>query len=270
MNDRQLERLFLSRATIVRDMDVCVGLARAYQESSNNSQDRDTVIALSASHFRRAASHALLLGNYQQAQDYFRQAAIAYNSLNSPYSIAMATLSAEGHEFNHWIYDWFDFEGQPSYSYHQLAYILLMQSSITNLDVSYRRIRDMRISLEPYRSQPFGTLGFSTSIAIDLIDGLNPNLDTGRFELTEVILPIFVTYSSAIRQAISNRYHWKRLLLPFHPAEPDIFSIALMTDNTLRTRFDTSILRVVDNISESSVSSESRILFTEIMGGISR
>ena len=44
------------------------------------------------------------------------------------------------------------------------------------------------------------------------------------------LLPFLNAYEVALETARSKRYHWSRLLMPFHPVETDILSV-LATSN---------------------------------------
>jgi hypothetical protein len=54
-------------------------------------------------------------------------------------------------------------------------------------------------------------------------------------------------YDSGVRQATQDRYHWSRLALPFHPAEPDVFGALLLVQSAV-TNSDQSLMEVVDGL----------------------
>lgn len=51
-------------------------------------------------------------------------------------------------------------------------------------------------------------------------------------------------FTAAIRRYRSDRYHWLRLAVPFHPLEPDVLGILDVTDKVLAAR-QSSVDRIV-------------------------
>jgi len=54
-----------------------------------------------------------------------------------------------------------------------------------------------------------------------------------------LLLPFLNAYELAIATARSKRYHWRRLLMPFHPAEPDILSVLCVANAWFKRRKQT-------------------------------
>ena len=271
MNPEFLGEIRLDSKTIERDLNVSRGIARIYQSHlEDKSESGSTGLAIAATYFRRAAADALLLGQYALAKDLFLDAAFTYQKLRSPYCVAMAALSSEGRsETRRFVHAWLgsgDEQMPPDRSYHQLAYVLIAQVTYReSLQLPSRLIKSVRQSLEPYRLRPIGVLGTSTGSVLDLFDSLDPDFGLRRVDLDEAFVPFLGGYNTAIRQAIQSRYHWERLALPFHPAEPDIYSVLILTDSALRMQRDTTVLQVAER---APMSGESRSLLRNILGGI--
>jgi hypothetical protein len=67
-------------------------------------------------------------------------------------------------------------------------------------------------------------------------------------------LPFLNAYEVAIDTARSRTYHWRRLLMPFHPAEPDILSV-LCIANIWFTRHEQVLTDFIRERTESRLAS---------------
>ena len=68
--------------------------------------------------------------------------------------------------------------------------------------------------------------------------GLAASLEEGAAppEVEYHLLPFLNTYEVAISSARSKTYHWQRLLMPFHPVEPDILSVLSVANGWFKRR----------------------------------
>ena len=225
---------------------------------------------MAATYFRRAAANALLLGRYADAKGIFLEAAFAYQRLGLPYSVVVTALSSEGHSRTErlaygWLNAYFDHELDER-AVPQLAYVILAQSTFTeSRQMSFDRIVSVRRSLDPYRLRSLGALGTTVGTLLDLFDSLVPNMGQRRIDVAEAMAPFFGAYNTAIRQTIQNHYHWERLALPFHPADPDIYGILTLTDSALQIRRDVTLQRFIE---QAAISLESRYFLSTILEGI--
>ena len=83
------------------------------------------------------------------------------------------------------------------------------------------------------RGSPVGILGLPMAYYVFLLDALHPSV--GHHDATEQIhvalLPFALAFQEALLTAMTHSYHWKRLAMPFHPAEPDILGVFRMVAN---------------------------------------
>lgn len=272
MNTEFLRELRLSPERVVRDLDISVGLARTHQQRTEEGREDETnAQSIAATYFRRAGANALLLGRYRDAKDLFLEAAIAYQALELPYSIVLASLSSEGRRAT----DRLTYRWLSAYADHevtervvpQLAYVILAQSTlIESGQMTFDRLVVIRRSLDPYRLRPLGVLGVSVGTILDLFDSLVPDMGQRKIDLAEAIAPFLGAYNGAIRQAIQNHYHWERLALPFHPADPDIYGVLTLTSTALQIRRDSTLQRFIE---QAAIANECKDLLSTILEGMS-
>lgn len=91
-----------------------------------------------------------------------------------------------------------------------------------------------------------GILGLSIGPYLDVVDAMNP-LIKKKHQFGGVGFTIIYVFSFSLKQAMQNKYHWKRLAMPFHPAEPDIFGILLLVNRAMKSMGDMTILKVTEN-----------------------
>lgn len=235
--------------------------------SKLEGSEAETAFAISASFFRRAAAHGLLLGYYgprqrdreMDASQLFGRASSVYARLRMPYA-RFISVFAEG-----WQGVFFGFEGlEPENIRPDMIYLLVAQAmSPHKIDQGERRLsRIIRDNLEPFRSHPIGLLGFPISSYLDLVDSLDKDTDNRPVGFEEAALPFVEGYNSAVRQAIHNEYHWRRLSMPFHPAEPDVFAVLLLLDRAMKTSQKGNILGMVESL---PLARESKMFLTGIL-----
>jgi hypothetical protein len=88
--------------------------------------------------------------------------------------------------------------------------------------------------LAAFSTTPLGIMGIPTESYVSLAISMEENADPHETE--HHLLPFLNAYEVAITTARSKTYHWKRLLMPFHPVEPDILSIFSVANAWFRRR----------------------------------
>lgn len=269
MNTEFLAELRLKPERLARDLNVSRGLARIYQQYTEDRREDETyALSVSATYFRRAAANALLLGRYADAKGLFLEASRAYHS---PYSVVVAALSSEGPPMTkdlayRWLIAYINHE-LIEWDVPQLAYVVLAQLAfVESRQMPFDRLVSVRRSLDPYRLRPLGVLGVPVGTLLDLFDSLAPNNGQRRIDLAEAMSPFFGAYNAAIRQTMQNHYHSERLALPFHPAEPDIYGILTLADLALQIRRDFTLQRFIE---QAAIGRESKYLLSTILEGMS-
>lgn len=213
--------------------DVAADIGRAYFAKAKRSKsldDRMHLSAIAGTYFRRAAANSLLLGNHANSSKLFRSASRSYGSAGMAYSVMMKVLSGDRKldavlEVNlH--------SPQSVYSY------LLMQATALKFQAP-DRIQRWRYHLDDLRGTRLGIFAFPIDLYLDLIDALQVaegESHTYVARLRRALLPFFETYSQALSRAKRDQFHWKRLIMPFHPVEPDIISVAVITARAVTRR----------------------------------
>jgi hypothetical protein len=270
MDDEFLKEFRLEPEIIHRDLEFSMGLAKTYQKQKDELKDKMIALSVAATFFRRAAADALLLGSYADALALFLDSARIYQSVGLPYSVVVAALSSERSNFaedltRSWIGAYADHK-IADMVVPQLAYVVLAQlTSNKSRQMSFDKLINIRKGLDPYRLRPLGVLGIPVGTLLDLFDSLVPDKGQRGIDLAEAISPFFGAYNTAIRQAKQNHYHWERLALPFHPAEPDIYGILTMADSTLRMHWDTTLKQFIE---QAAIAGETKYLLSTILRGI--
>lgn len=260
---RLLSQLHLDPEFIERNLKISQGLGLGYgilAQQSEHDSAKDAYM-ISATHFRRAASHALLLGWYGpfrepdsshhedhvSAYELFESALSAYQSAGTPYSLFLSIfIPWQFGEQRHTEYPWNELtERIADFDYPQLLYWLLYMSALSDRPAeSNQQFHTIRQGLELYRMEPIGVLGVPIGAYLDLIDSfINRSED-----IENVILPFLSQYDFSIRQAQKNEYHWQRLAMPFHPVEPDIFGTLLFAQRVLPANGDSSLLELIQRL----------------------
>jgi hypothetical protein len=251
-----LKEANLDPQRIEKDMTVSRDLAVGYETWAPKLEgaEAETAFAISASFYRRAASHALLLGHYgpqgksreMDASQLFSRAASVYARLGMPYARFIAVLK-EGSGSSLGSIEQLE---HPENVQPEMIYLLLAEAmSPRKADRGARSMsRVIRTNLEAFRSHPIGLLGFRIGSYLDLVDSLDKDASQRSVSFEEAALPFVEGYNSAVRQAMHNDYHWRRLSMPFHPAEPDVFAVLLSLDRAMRASDKGNILAMVDSM----------------------
>ena len=227
-----LENLGLDPERVKRLRDASFGLGRGYEArlaSVENKAEQELLRFAAATHYRRAAAHSLLLGEPDFAGKLFAIAAVSYTRAGSAYGAFLENLSREPTQA----------EQRWSQEPRNAGDVFFLWGR-TDMDdafvqVDERRLR-LRGTLERFRTERIGVLGMPITVYLDVFDSLmSPG--HGR-SLEESLLPIVSAYSVALRRARSDRYHWTRLAIPFHPAEPDVVALLVAVGRALRRRDD--------------------------------
>ena len=275
MNNEFLTQLRLNPKKIALDLNISSGLARAYLQSAEDShEDEVRAVSIAATYFRRAGANALLLGRYSEAKALFFNATDAYQRLDMPYSVVVATLSSEGRSYTQRLaHKWLARNEERKIverAIPQLAYVVIAELAfIESSQRSFDRVVNIRNSLDPYRLRPLGVLGISVGQLLDLFDSLIPNMERRRkrrIDLGEALSPLWNLYNTAIRQTLQNHYHWERLALPFHPADPDTYGMLILTNSALQIHRDVTIQGFIE---QAEIAGESKYLLNTILDGMS-
>ncbi len=242
----QLSDLRLDLETIELDRKFCQGLGSVYLKSAEHAEAderRHTLWAFAATNFRRAAAHAILLGDSRSATKLFSEASRAYASLRMPYALMMLALSGHLEESS-------DVIGRIHQSTRpeidqgsqalqkQSVYMLVFNAATMRQNrgedsTAVRAFEPMQRRLGAFDSSPIGILGLPVGCYIDLANAL---ADSRGSNIEEALFPFLSAYNTAMRQAALNSFHWSRLLMPFHPVEPDILSLLALTHVAFTTR----------------------------------
>jgi hypothetical protein len=241
-----LKEFGLDRELINRDREMSAGLAKAHEKVSRDASDRDADqrfvhVVASATEYRRAGAHSVLLSDRKTAADMFERAGHLYTNLRNPYALMM--FSCSGGDLSSVMASARDL-GWTAVDRTQLSYLVLASAAGSD-----ERDRELlaRVSyvLEASQTNPIGVLGIPVGAYLDLAKTLRHEKPSTR-QMTETLLPFLVPYSVAIRRCMDDRYHWERLAFPFHPAEPDILGVLFYVEATLRWRQQGSLLQVIE------------------------
>lgn len=230
------ELLEIDTEFVARDLTFYRGVGSAYllQIEDDNEQHLSKRMAYAATAFRRAGSHALLLDETELATELFGNGAKCYEALRRPYASMMwalaRNLKSAVSSSQRSVGDFIRSEGRYlSDQSGQLAFSLLVQG----LEETYEEVTDdlrsnqefRRVSSElgAFSTAPLGMMGIPIesylALGVSMKESASP--ETVEYHLT----PFLSAYEVGITTARSKTYHWRRLLMPFHPAEPDILSV---------------------------------------------
>ncbi|MBT9317086.1 hypothetical protein [Leptothoe spongobia] len=238
------------------EVQICKNLGFVYK---NKVASKDIILqedakkqasTIAASNFRRAAAHSLLIGNHSTFRKYFYCAAESYARSKMLYAFMMSAFDMEVSAFltdidygqNLTNLDDTSYQVPPQAVYPLLFYSYSYQKEKKysyqkkKTGLSSRSWDLIRENLETYRSYPIGVLGIQIGSYLDLADALRTQMKNNYSKensIKECLLPFLESYNRAVKQTMKNRYHWKRLAVPFHPAEPDIFSVLLIVSEAL-------------------------------------
>jgi hypothetical protein len=241
-----LKEFNLDVELIARDRDVSVGLAKAYERTAVETRsDRDVWfkhMMSSATEYRRAGAHSLLLSDQFQAAIMFEQAGQAYVRLQRPYALMMFWCARELTDV---VGEARDFEFSRI-DRNQLTYLLLTSAADREAWES-QKTEALAQSLSGSQNSPVGLLGMPVGAYMDLAYTL-ARREFSQSTIVEALLPFLLTYSTVMRRCMEDDYHWRQMVFPFHPAEPDVLSILFCVEATLRRRQQSSLLRILESL----------------------
>lgn len=236
--------LNLNSEFIENDLNASFAIASYNREMKNvNEPQYSNYSKFAATLFRRAAAHSLLLNTlFEERDSLFWQATSAYIELGSPYSNMMNIFITGNRSQDILKYSRFtpnneNKEGDSIEIESQATYSL-----IANI---FSQDRELRRNLEIYRRTPIGVLGIPVGTYLNLYDALNSLtvIERRSTKIEQAIYEFIGHYDRALPLARSNKYHWERLALPFHPAEPDIFSVLLYVHQALKAQGDKNSIK---------------------------
>jgi len=221
------EQLGLDEVRVRRQRDALRGLGAAYTFKAEEFYKKEQAgteqlwLLAAASNYRRAGANSVLIGDTNEARNQFSQSAKIYKRLKMLYGSFILNLGNDADA------------DQPVNFRHDKSDIfgLWSQGEINLTD----QPRNIRVSLEAYRSTSVGSMGFEIGSYLDLFDAVS-SWEKGSYRAVEALLPFLAAYSVALKRAQADKYHWSRLAMPFHPAEPDILALLVSTNRQLRLR----------------------------------
>ena len=240
------KQLGIDTDLIARDLEFHhgVGVGYLFHIERYLEQQRREKLAFAATALRRAGSHALLLDDGKLALEMFAKSASCYAQLLHPYASMMWSLarnlqfatSFSDSRLNEFVVT----EGRyPSERYDQLAYPLLVES-VADTEAEHgsapesrsRRMRQVAIELSAFSTTPVGMMGIPMESYLNLARSIEMGATPQAVQYS--LLPFLNAYEVAVVTARSKAYHWRRLLMPFHPVEPDILSVLCVADAWLK------------------------------------
>lgn len=258
------QKVGLEPELIDRDREMSAGLAKAHEGLLRDIADRDADrgflhVMASATEYRRAGAHSLLLSDRKAATEMFRRAGRLYGSLRKPYALIMFSC-AEG-DLGSLMASAHDFGWAEGIERTQLSYLIL--ATAAGWDERDRDVfKKVSHGLEAFQNSPTGVLGIPIGAYLDLANTLIYQEPSPR-RMIEALLPFLVPYSVAIRRCMEDTYHWERLAFPFHPAEPDILGVVFCVEATLRWRQQGSLLGMIAGIPLDEIAKN--ILYSAIL-----
>jgi hypothetical protein len=235
------QELGIDTEFVARDLDFHRGVGRAYlsQLEKGVEAGRWEPAAFAATAFRRAGAHALLLDKAELATELFGESAKCYDTLRRPYAAMMWSLArnlrSARESSDRSLGDFTRSEGRyPSEQFSQLAYPLLIEGAMgfeqqtKAVQDPYGRFRRVGSELTALSTTPVGMMGISMANYLKLATSMEE--EANPHDVQYRLLPFLNAYEVALETARSKRYHWSRLLMPFHPVETDILSV-LATSN---------------------------------------
>jgi hypothetical protein len=258
-----LKEFNLDPELIGRDRDMSAGLAKAHerlsQEVRKDDKERRFIhLMSSATEYRRAGAHSVLLSDRKTAIVMFHRAGQLYFAARRPYALMMFSCS-EG-DLGSVLASAHDFGGIDGIERTQLSYLLLASAAGREKRdrETFERINTV---LAASQTAPIGVLGIPVGAYIDLANALVVD-ELSLPRMAETLLPFLVPYGTAIRRCMEDEYHWQRMAFPFHPAEPDILGVLFCVEATMRSRQQPSLLRLLEGLPVGPVATN--LLFNAI------
>jgi hypothetical protein len=234
-----LKELRLDPEAISTDREVSAQLATVYANRARELQEkglRDEAFFLAATEFRRAAAHSVLLSDWKVASGMFERAGDAYTEIGNPYGLMLYSCASDG-----------DMRklasglNEPPADRVQGAYRVL-----ATVAANFPLPHDLVADLTPSGNTPIGVLGLPVGAYIDLARSFYTE-GNGWGRIAEATLPFLAAYSSAIMRAHESDY-WDLVIVPFHPAEPDILSVLCCVEAVVRRRFQRRAAELIEQI----------------------
>ncbi len=231
------QELGIDTELVIRDLEFHRGVGAGYlsQIEQGVNLGRWEVVAFAATAFRRAASHALILDQAELATALFADSAKCYDRLHRPYSAMMWSVARNQQRASassdRSLLEFATSEGRyPSERFGELAYPLLFERAAgfgrehtrenQGRDGRFRRVVDELTALS---TTPLGIMGIPIASYLNLATSMEEEADP--HDVQYYLLPFLNAYALALDTARSKKFHWRRLLMPFHPIEPDILSV---------------------------------------------
>lgn len=234
-----LGELGLKAETVAAERKISEGLAVAYLRSSEtieNNEQRFNYLAFSATAFRRAGAHALLLDDVEAAAKSFASATRVYTQFRMPYALMTTALAGNPEEARKTFYHILEEietrqEDALRTPRRQWAYMLVYSAAIERKNREESGVlQHMRKELQASVSSPIGVLGLPVGLYLNLADSFVQQQATA---LEESLMPFLGAYDMAVRHASLNVNHWQRMVTPFHPAEPDTLSVLILVHHVV-------------------------------------
>lgn len=243
-----LQEFHLDPELIARDRRMSIGFAGAYQRSAVEVRSDENrwfmYMMASATEYRRAAAHSVLLSDREVASKMFELAGRVYTQLRRPYALMMFWCCREMEDVSVRARE---FGSLEQIDRNQLSYLLLTSSAEGEALAKEKR-ETITARMAGSQNAPIGVMGMPVGAYADLAQTLaRRELSTSM--VLESLLPFLLTYSVAIRRCMEDEYHWQMLAFPFHPAEPDILGVLYCVEATLRRRQQGSLLRILESVS---------------------
>lgn len=260
------QELGIDTEFVARDLDFYRGVGRAYlsQLEKGVEAGRREPAAFAATAFRRAGAHALLLDKAELAAELFGDSAKCYDTLHRPYAAMMWSLArnlqSAKESSDRSLGDFTRSEGRyPSEQFSQLAYPLLIEGAMgfeqqtKAVQDPYGLFRRVGSELTALSTTPVGMMGISMASYLKLATSMEE--EANPHDVQYHLLPFLNAYEVALETARSKRYHWSRLLMPFHPVETDILSV-LATSNLWFKRRKVKLSDFIRTRAESRLASK--------------
>jgi hypothetical protein len=248
-----LDKFRLDSRFIERDREISRGLAQAHERAATDLKEDDgrwlIQMMMSATEYRRAGAHSILLSDRKMSAEMFDLAGRTYARMRRPYSLMMfACATGIDNDSDSLL-------GQSvsvdDIEWTQLPYAVLTQATVEK-QPRQKEMRAARARLVGSQTSPVGVLGIPIGAYLDLAHVLESPEPPLR-GLDEALLPFLGPYSIALRRCMQDEFHWQMMAFPFHPAEPDVLSVLFCVETALRRRQRGSVLAVLERMPLFSV-----------------